>query len=172
VAKRRRTLSSSPGRKRENARTSNSRSRRRLARGPGGDLRRHSRAARTPPFAAWRALWKPPTRPAHRRARFGPNNRSWQFTRDILLIEKIHQLKSSMEKKGGAEVKFAAVFDEIERLKWTGATIYGWLAENPSLKRFKRSAAWSSETAAKRYSEAKSRFNKGFASYSNKRKSK
>jgi hypothetical protein len=77
-----------------------------------------------------------------------------------------------MEKRGGVDVKFADVFDEIERLKWTGTAIFGELAENPSLKGLKRSAAWSSETAAKRYSAAKARVKKGFASYSNRRPSK
>jgi len=119
-------------------------------------------------LAAWRALRESPARPAHRRARWGPNNRSWQFTRDILLVEKVHELKASMEKKHGAEVELDDVFTEIEILKWTGAIIYGDLAENTS----QQSPAWSYETAAKRYSSARSRLKKGFAHYSNKSKSK
>jgi hypothetical protein len=96
---------------------------------------------------AWHALAKRRARPAHRPARSAP----LQFTRNVLLVEKVNELREHM---GGSTVTLAAVFEEIDRLGWTGADIFGHLA---SSKKTSTTGTWSGRTVEKRYFAASAR---------------
>lgn len=76
------------------------------------------------------------------------NHKAWQRTRDILLVEKVQELRNAM---GGDAVALKDVFLEIEEHRWSAKMIWGKFASRA------KPEPWKSETAEKRYSEAKRR---------------
>jgi hypothetical protein len=58
---------------------------------------------------------------AGRKPEWNLNHRAWQTTRDLLLIEKVHERRSKMP--NGAATPLREVFIDIEARKWSPAKI-------------------------------------------------